>query len=218
MPGSLLSDDHLDPLLVASNPSSEYLRQEELRRLANKVVLEDDIKSAMQRARHGKHRLEKEFVEGEIVYVWRKAPLGPGWWQGPGIVVLVRGNTVWLTIRGGLWKCSKNQLRRATNEESLGVEVINKYLPDLHREIAGDGRGQRKFVDITGEEEPPEEEFVDDVDVAEDAPGSPEEAPQVETPSTAIPDNTPPSGMTSVIPSRRVWSAATRERCDRCHP
>ncbi len=37
--------------------------------------------------------------------------------------------------------------------------------------------------------------------MAEDAPGSPEEAPQVETPSTAIPDNMPPSGMSSVMPS-----------------
>ncbi len=194
MPGSTLADDSIDPVLVSANPSTEFQRAQDLRRLANRVVVEDDTAEALDKAVKAKHRIEKHYVEGEIVFVWRKNPLSAGWWQGPGLVVLAQGNNVWISIKGGLCKCGRTQLRPATSEEQMGCELINKHLPSLYRALKSNG--QKRFVDITNEEDAPVDPRVvgppAEPEAAEPAaPVEPTEPVVPATPSTAAPAASP---------------------------
>ena len=45
-------------------------------------------------------------------------------WVGPGLVALQNGTTVCVSMRGRLWKCAREQIREATNHESLGAELL----------------------------------------------------------------------------------------------
>ena len=70
---------------------------------------------------------------GETVFVYRRAVPEAHWWTGPGSVVMVSesSNTVWVYMRSTLMKRSREQVRCATNEESLGIELVNELLSDL---------------------------------------------------------------------------------------
>ena len=67
----------------------------------------------------------KDFKPNDTVYVWRENNNFRGW-SGPGVVVAISENnrSLWVSLRGYLLKVSKEHLRRATSEESLGVELI----------------------------------------------------------------------------------------------
>ncbi len=157
-------------------------------------MVEDDTAEALDKAVEAKHRIEKQYAEGETIFVWRKNPLSTGWWQGPGLVVLAQGNNVWVSIKGGLWKCGRTQLRPATSEEQMGCELINKHLPSLYRALKSNG--QKKFVDITMEEDAPvdpraAEQPAEPAPAEPAAPVEPAEPPAPATPSTAAPAESP---------------------------
>ena len=78
------------------------------------------------------HR-DRNFHRGQWVYVWRRDLRGARYrtggpslsrWVGPGLVALQDGTTVWVSMRGRLWKCACEQIREATNHESLGAELL----------------------------------------------------------------------------------------------
>ena len=62
-------------------------------------------------------------------------------------------NGCWINMCGSLWRCSNVQMRKATNEEAEGAEMVNQYLDDLRWDLHK-RKGARKYVDVTREGEP----------------------------------------------------------------
>ena len=57
-------------------------------------------------------------------------------WVGPGLVAPQDGTTVWVSMRGRLWKCAREQIREATNHESLGAELLTHELTRMDQSVA----------------------------------------------------------------------------------
>ena len=61
----------------------------------------------------------------------------------------------WVNMRGSLWRCSNEQMRSASNEESQGIEIVNQYLGQMQKELKSEGKGVllRASSSITSKEE-----------------------------------------------------------------
>ena len=88
LPDSLLSDDAIDPALLCENPSTDYQRAAEMRVAATRAWAALDSRTRMQRSLRARHRTTHNFVEGQLVFVWRQPRVGPGKWIGPGLIVI----------------------------------------------------------------------------------------------------------------------------------
>ena len=105
------------------------------------------------------HR-DRNYHRGQRVYVWRRdlrgardRTGGPSLfrWVGPGLVALQGGTTVWVSMRGRLWKCAREQIRESTNHESLGAELLTH---DHLRQLLTDTRSPQTLteaVDVSAE-------------------------------------------------------------------
>ena len=71
-------------------------------------------------------------------------------WAGPGIVVLDTTGGAWINMRGSLWRVAHEQMCGATQEESLGAELFNRYLHSLKLDLIKT-RGARRYVDVSAE-------------------------------------------------------------------
>ena len=72
-------------------------------------------------------------------------------WVGPGLVALQDGTTVWVSMRGRLWKCAREQNREATSHESSGAELLTH---DHLRQLLMDARSPQTLteaVDVSAE-------------------------------------------------------------------
>ena len=94
--------------------------------------------------------------------VWRhNKTIGKRGWTGPGVIIAISQTktSFWIHMRGSLLKCSGEQVRKATDAEYLGTELVKVLSQELleSRERAG----QRGYVDVEVEgnpdEEPPED-------------------------------------------------------------
>ena len=70
-----------------------------------------------------------------------------------------------MNMRCSLWRCANCQMRSAAREESLGAEIVNRYLADMKLDLMKT-RGARKFLDVAKEGEPRFEKSEDE-EVAE---------------------------------------------------
>ena len=141
VPHELLSDDAVDE---AGMQELETHTARERLRSAGKAQL---------------HRY-RNFHRGQWVYVWRRdlrgardRTGGPSFsrWVGPGLVALQDGTTVWVSMRGRLWMCAREQIREATNHESLGAELLTH---DRLRQLLTDARSPQTLteaVDVSTE-------------------------------------------------------------------
>ena len=68
-------------------------------------------------------------------------------------------------MRGSLWRCTNCQMRSATREESLGAEIVNRYLGDMKLDLLKK-RGARKFVDVAKEGVPRFEDLSAEQEIA----------------------------------------------------
>ena len=125
-------------LVNLSRDSHEAFARKMLEQMqARKVWQEEDFRRKVQRAERAKHRKDKVFLPGELVYAWRlgsgkvagtkKTGLHKGSWFGLATVlgaesrlengVPVPGAIVWIIISDRLWRCAPQQLRRASERE-----------------------------------------------------------------------------------------------------
>ena len=126
LPAALLSDDYLDRELHLDQEDT-MARAREIRDAAAKAWMRSQDNNAVRRADKANTRMTdlKDFKPNDTVYVWRENNNFRGW-SGPGVVVAISENnrSLWVSLRGYLLKVSKEHLRHATSEESLGVELI----------------------------------------------------------------------------------------------
>ena len=165
IPGSLSSDDPFEPSLVRQGASGEVHKLMAIRELAMEAFLKQTTMDAIKRAQGAKSRSSKEFHPGEVVYVYRR-PLARrsvrgeddtkrAQWVGPGTVILVEGPNVWISVRGEVWKCAREQVRSATMEEEEAFGLLKEELQELKEEI-NRRSSKRGFKDITMFGFPPE--------------------------------------------------------------
>ena len=81
-----------------------------------------------------------------------------------GVEVLQTEGGAWINMRGAIWRVSNEQMRGATNEESRGAEIVNRFLSGMRADIQK-ARGNRKYVDVRVEGHP---RFPEDLAVAGD--------------------------------------------------
>ena len=111
LPGSLLSDDYIDPLYLYDDPTTQFYRDAELRQAATRSWAALDNMQRVKQALSAKPSKQESFHEGDVIFVWRQRKVGRGKWTGPGVVILPTGGGAWVNMRGSLWRCANCQMR-----------------------------------------------------------------------------------------------------------
>lgn len=171
VPGSLTSDDPYDAVTMRSTATDDLQRLLEIREAALESFVKHTSEEVLRRASKARPRVKKEFSLGEKVFVFRKplprkgdlpdAEARKAVWCGPGTVIMTEGPNVWISMRGEMWKCSKEQVRSATSEEEEAYGLLEEEFKELRNELGRKG-SKRAFKDISGWSFPPEAEEEDD--------------------------------------------------------
>ena len=123
-----------EPLL--ENPDGEFQRATELRRIAERSLVDWQAAERVKRALNSRSQRRLIFHPGDLVYFWRKqtgqgSPAGKnGMFLGPARILATEtrrqpdgslrpGSAVWCVRGRRLIKCSPEQLRPATGREEL---------------------------------------------------------------------------------------------------
>ena len=121
LPADLCSDDTYLPDVVhsisAHDASIEEQRQ--IRLAAMKAHSEVSIRDRIDEAVRARYRVKVDFRPDDVVIVWRiSKPAKKGKWIGPGVCIGSHKGSLWVNMKGSLWKCSQSQFRLATSEEA----------------------------------------------------------------------------------------------------
>ncbi|CAE7762188.1 RE1, partial [Symbiodinium sp. CCMP2456] len=163
LPGSLLSDDSIDPTMIVQSAGDEMRRLLEIRQHAQEAYMKTQTEIAVTKAKNARTRRPLNFVVGETVYVFRqpkerkrKHAMTPEshesrkpMWVGPGIVLAIEGPNLWVSMKGELWKVSIEQCRPATSEEQFAKEMLAGELEALE---LGRASTKRSYKDMTEDE------------------------------------------------------------------
>ena len=169
IPGSLMSDDDIEAKMLRGAASTDVRRALEIRDAALEAFARHNTQEGMKKATRARGRTTNTFTPGEVVYVFRK-PLPrrhdtrtgvKPTWCGPGSVIMVEGPNAWISMRGELWKCALEQVRKATNEEEAALGLLKEEFEEL-KETLKRRQSKRAFKDITGWELPPNETEEED--------------------------------------------------------
>eukprot|EP00971_Amphidinium_carterae_P303099 6022595-Amphidinium_carterae.1 len=63
---------------------------------------------------------------------------------------MLAGATVWVSLRGHLYKVAAINVRKATEDECKSVKALNDLMPELQT-AAVEQRGRRRFTDVSRE-------------------------------------------------------------------
>lgn len=141
LPGNLGSDDVYDPTLMLKSTSSDMQRLLDIQHKVMEAFIRHTSNTALHKASKARTRTDHHKQVGDVVYVFR-VPLQRrrraeddmedrggrrATWVGPGIIIITEGANAWLSIRGELWKCAKEQLRKATKEEVEAQEMLKEF-------------------------------------------------------------------------------------------
>ena len=143
LPGSLMTDEALDPALQLQNGTEEFERLLEMRDIAHKAFLKLSCKEAAQKARKARPRMQRVFKSGEVVYVYRvlrrkkivhghegPAPRGSGWlWKDPW-----SGSTCLVSF-GGL---PSSRPERPPQRKDLGLKSLQRISARCRRDLEED--------------------------------------------------------------------------------
>ncbi|CAK9108665.1 Copia protein [Durusdinium trenchii] len=223
LPSSLLSTDTLNRDLVEAAAPDAIKRSWDIRDAAAREWLKRQDSNAVRRSLKANSRTAdlKPIPAGTWIYVFRDTPSYRGW-VGPGVVIAedFTNRSAWVSMRGRLWKASREQIRPATPEEELGAELILELSQEMLQKLKKPG--QIVYQDITQEDGPAEDDLDGDAvrqvlrvrendPHGEPHPAAPAPAPVSQTDSTHQPedvemDSEEPSSLptTSLNPSRRV--------------
>ena len=223
LPGSLLSDDHIERQLLTADPYTNFHRANEMRTAAQRTLFKQNSARAVQVAGLARHRYQprEDINAGDKTMVWRNNKLtGRKGWTGPGVVVAVSPTrtSFWMSMRGCLLKCSSEQVRKATDAEWLGAELSKTLATELLK--SRQRSGQRGYVDVETEGQPTEEPPADTRPDVSQILGAVIPAPRVLTPipeEGELMDTTMPDAAESgtETPPRQPESEPGSEPVDR---
>ena len=202
---------------VSLTADAAWQRSEEIRQTARKALMEVDARERLNRAARARPRRAREqlhFDEGEPVYVWRQGRRGTQAKVGPCFVIIQKGDSVWVTRRGELWKCNKSQVFKMGNLEKQGLEVIPAELLRLKERLRFSGE-KLGYVDVEREGDPPEHLELPDPGIAREAipvvrrvPQTPRGPPEgLRTPNPSTPALMAPAPMTPAAVERPLVQA-----------
>ena len=158
LPGSLMSDDFLNPELLQVSASADMRKSWAIREAAAIAWMKQQDIEAVRRSVKAKTRSSdlKELAVGEWVFIWRSIPGFTGW-SGPGVLLAISPSekSMWVSLRGHLMKVSREHLRSATSEEHLCAELIKELSAEMLKDIQS-GR-IRQYHDLTNEPTPDQE-------------------------------------------------------------
>ena len=157
LPADLTSDDVYapDPIydLAATDAGFEESRQ--IREAAMKAHAEVSIRDRIKESVRARPRTQTILRADDVIMVWKTNPPSKrGRWVGPGVCIGTHRGSVWVNMRGSLWKCSQLQCKLATTEESRGLEIQNQLLDDMKAEFQ-EFPGRRVYTDVEREGIPP---------------------------------------------------------------
>ena len=157
LPADLTSDDMYgpDPIydLAATDASFEESRQ--IREAAMKAHAEVSIRDRIEDSVRARPRTQTVLRADDVIMVWKTNPPSKrGRWVGPGVCIGTHRGSLWVNMRGSLWKCSQLQCKLATTEESRGLEIQNQLLDDMKAEFQ-EFPGRRVYTDVEREGIPP---------------------------------------------------------------
>ena len=101
-----------------------------------------------------KAHAEVSILRSDDVISKGNPPSKRGRWAGPVVCIGTYGGSVWVNMRGSLWKCSQLRCKMATTEESQGLEIQNQLLDDMKAEFQ-EFLGRRVYTDLEREGIPP---------------------------------------------------------------
>ena len=145
---------------------------------AQEAYMKSQTELAIARAKNARACSYTQYLPGETVYVYRqprerkrkhamteeshegRKPT----WVGPGVILAVELPSLWVSMKGELWKVSVEQCRHATSEEQMAKELLMGELEALREELGRDTQ-KRTYKDMTEEPGPVEDE--ESVDVSE---------------------------------------------------
>ena len=166
LPGSVL--DRPEDLAVHDNvvQGGEFGKRLNVRESARAAWLQLDNSDRIRRAILTRPRQQREtFLPGETVYFYHlqmaKRPNQTRndhtqTWHGPGVVVAMQGpSTAWVSWRRTLLKIPVENLRAATEEETLGTTLVQQELQEHQKELTKHGSKARGFLDLTQASRPP---------------------------------------------------------------
>ena len=169
VPHELLSDDAVDEVgmqELSSNdadldsPAKAFRQSMKIRDHARMLMETHTARERLRSAGKAQLHRDRNYHREQWVYVWRRdlrgardRTGGPSLSRsvGPGLVALQDGTTVWVSMRGRLWKCAREQIREATNHESLEAELLTH---DHLRQLLTDARSPQTLteaVDVSAE-------------------------------------------------------------------
>ena len=162
------------PDLVCENPTGEFHRNIERMKTAEQAFLDWNNHQRLERAKHSRSRVMLDFQPGDLAYVWRQQVSGQSTVKGGAFVGPVRilalehrhakdgtpkqSSSVWCVRGRRLWKCSMEQLRHASERETILAELAENKQPawDFLRVAAE--LGGNEYLDVS-QEIPSEKEW-----------------------------------------------------------
>ena len=182
------SPDHCDrvfptqisecPELLVENATGEMTRNLHRMKLAEQAFLDWTNDQRIMRASNSKSRTMEHFEPGDLVFVWRQQVSGQsavkgGSFVGPARLLAIEQNTssdgarkdsssAWCVRGRRLWKCSIEQLRKASSRETLIHELQEGHSPDTwDLKYVASSLGKNEFLDVSTEV-PTEQEWLED--------------------------------------------------------
>ena len=153
----MLSRDDAD----LDSPAKAFRQSVKIRDHARMLMETHTARERLRSAGKAQLHRDRNCHRGQWVYVWRRdlrgardRPGGPSIsrWVRPGLVALQDGTTVWVSMRARLWKCAREQIREATNHESLGAELLtHDHLRQLLTDAARSPQTLTGAVDVSAE-------------------------------------------------------------------
>ena len=123
-------------LLLTADPYIDFQRTIDMISAAQRALFKQNSARAVQAAGLARHRSQPrdDVNAGDTAMVWRNNKLtGRRGWTGPGVVVAASSTktSFWISMRGCLFKCSSEQVRKATDAEWLGAEWSRTLATEL---------------------------------------------------------------------------------------
>ena len=221
LPADLTSDDKYAPDIVfdAASCDVSFEQAREIRKAAMQAHALVSVRDRVDHAVRARHRRPAEIKPHDLVMVWKvhnPSISKRGKWVGPGTCIGVSRGSVWVNMRGSLWKCAQVQCKVATTEEHRGLEVMNDLLDDMKAKFKTGSN--LRFTDVTNTG-PPESPSVSEEQEGPPPRDNPEQAsPEYQFSEHGEPTPVVPEGSNTVTGEESVPSLVDPETLSATSP